>query len=1295
MSQNVRQNNLFAAEDFTKIYKSFKNVDFKAYDYDTIQQSMVDYLSAHYPESFNDYIDSDEYIATIQLLAGIASSLAFRVDLNSRENFLDTAERRDSIIRLAKMVNYQPKRNIAASGIFKIVGIQTSEPIQDNYGRSLENYTTFWNDPNNTNSYDQFITIMNAILSPNNPFGKPYKQETIAGIQTSVYRLNSVAGVEVAYPVSISANGEPLSVEVVNVDINDNGVLEEQHPDPANAFSLLYANDGQGLDSENTGFFFYFKQGNMRSQDYRFDFPIQNRVAPINATNINETDVYVQEINDAGDVQAKWKKVPNTNSGNNVIYNAIDIGERNIYSINSGFEDTISIVYPDGNFGEVPTGIFRTWYRTSANKKFIIRPDDASGLSINIPYIGTDGQEYSARFVFSLQYTVSNAAPSETNEQVKVRAPQVYYTQERMVNNEDYNVFPLTRGNEIAKARATNRTHAGHSRYISLNDPTGFHQNLTIAGSDGALFKDNQVPFEVVNLDNDTNESTTIASVNVTSFLKNHFLNNFFYDEFILEYRKYKELNYNATSDTYNKFNVYEFIGTKHTFSPYPDTKIDNTGRFLNTETSVFLDLESDPMAYGSFKFLSVGCKIRFQSNDANGKHLYATVKTIVTSKNVATGIDDTVFTLDINVPKGWYIVEIFPAFRTTLTADEKDIISLQIKNRNNFALRYDVEAIDGAWKVFNLFDQNAEYSLLVPSTNWLAYATYVSGIQNSTNTEQYEFRSRGTRYVFESYREVRFYFDPENDNYDPITQQYERDTITITSDNTIPKQREIWVFDGDVGVWRHYLNTDVFYPSTYIPLKCRDISADDVSVSALVGTGYNFSISMGIVSISATPADGDQVEIIYLRPTDSLGENIDWNIHDNYIQEDGYLDTSKVEIIPADSNEDGVPDEMFSFQNVVATDDIVFFENFVNFDGYTTSRTWFSKWLDVRKDSSPTFTYDDLTSSNMVLTVAANVADTKRQISLFVIQEILDGNIKIAQDMNDIVGLVLFTERRDENGVQIITVNNESAPIMQQLVKNNSVTIQSIIQLSAFTAQQILDVYELDPVTYVLDNNHFIRNGRSFTQNYNSPESYSFSYIWDHVSPDNVRINPSISNILDLIIMTNTYYSDILNWKGKRGSLNDMPVAPTSEELRIQFNELDNYKMMSDQIIYKPAKFKLLFGPQAKPELQAKFKVVKLPNTTLSDNEVKSKIVDAIDAFFDIRNWDFGESFYYTELAAFIHQQLTNIISTVVIVPEYREANFGDLFQIKSEPNELFISTATILDVQIVASLNNSNLRI
>ena len=169
---------LLVAEDWTKIYQSFKNSDFKSYDFETLRRTMISYLRENYPEDFNDYVDSSEYIALIDLIAYLGQNLSFRVDLNARENFLETAQRRESILRLAQLINYNAKRNIAASGLLKLTSVRTTESIYDGSGVNLANASVSWNDATNPNWYSQFITILNAAMPSNSTFGKPYSKKT-------------------------------------------------------------------------------------------------------------------------------------------------------------------------------------------------------------------------------------------------------------------------------------------------------------------------------------------------------------------------------------------------------------------------------------------------------------------------------------------------------------------------------------------------------------------------------------------------------------------------------------------------------------------------------------------------------------------------------------------------------------------------------------------------------------------------------------------------------------------------------------------------------------------------------------------------------------------------------------------------------------------------------------------------------------------------------------------------------------------------------------------------------------
>ena len=62
-----------------------------------------------------------------------------RVDLNARENFLELAERRESILRLARLLSYNPKRNQTANGLLKFESIATTEDIVDSNGTNLAN----------------------------------------------------------------------------------------------------------------------------------------------------------------------------------------------------------------------------------------------------------------------------------------------------------------------------------------------------------------------------------------------------------------------------------------------------------------------------------------------------------------------------------------------------------------------------------------------------------------------------------------------------------------------------------------------------------------------------------------------------------------------------------------------------------------------------------------------------------------------------------------------------------------------------------------------------------------------------------------------------------------------------------------------------------------------------------------------------------------------------------------------------------------------------------------------------
>ena len=89
MSSTDRQNRLLVAEDWKRIYQSYRNADFQSYDFDNLRRTMISYIRENYPEDFTDYIESSEYMALVDAVAFLGQSLSFRLDLASRENFIE------------------------------------------------------------------------------------------------------------------------------------------------------------------------------------------------------------------------------------------------------------------------------------------------------------------------------------------------------------------------------------------------------------------------------------------------------------------------------------------------------------------------------------------------------------------------------------------------------------------------------------------------------------------------------------------------------------------------------------------------------------------------------------------------------------------------------------------------------------------------------------------------------------------------------------------------------------------------------------------------------------------------------------------------------------------------------------------------------------------------------------------------------------------------------------------------------------------------------------------------------
>ena len=97
--------------------------------------------------------------------------------------------------------------------------------------------------------------------------------------------------------------------------------------------------------------------------------------------------------------------------------------------------------------------------------------------------------------------------------------------------------------------------------------------------------------------------------------------------------------------------------------------------------------------------------------------------------------------------------------------------------------------------------------------------------------------------------------------------------------------------------------------------------------------------------------------------------------------------------------------------------------------------------------------------------------------------------------------------------------------------------------------------------------------------------------FHYTHVADSSYRIDPSASNIIDTYLLTKSYDNNIRKFVA--GEIEVKPLPQSNDELFRSYGaEINKIKSISDEVIYYPAKYKILFGSKAPADLQVKFKI-------------------------------------------------------------------------------------------------------
>ena len=1036
MAQNIRQSKLFAAEDYVAVYESYVNANLQAFDYDTIRAAMVNYVRSTYPENYNDWIESSEFVALLDVVAQMGHNLAFRVDLNSRNNFLSTAERQDSVYKLAEFIGYTPRRNVPAFGEMKVVSVKTNESVIGSAGTSLGGQDIKFESTSNVNNLDDFIAVMNSILQFGNQYGSPKKQTSVNNITQQFYDLNNTTN-QIKYDITGLANGKSSTYNVVSVDLEDN-VVYEKSPNPTNAFGLYYKNSGLGLSNKDTGFFFAVKEGTLAFQDTSITEAIDNQTIDINVDDVNNSDVWVQTINKDGSVVKDWTNVKNVNAYANTSYNGVIASNRDIFSVKTRQNNQVSVNFADQTFGNAPKGIIRVWYRVSKNESYIVRPDDLANKKVTVDYNGIDGNTYTATITLQLKTSITNASSAETLDSIKQNAPLAYASQNRLVTANDYNTILGYQTSSVVKVKSLNRTFSGHSRYVDFTDPTGEYSNLLINGTDGRLYEKDLVK-----------SKTTVVGQNkdyifekyVKPQLSDFDLINLYYTKFTSAFNNLKTTSYSYAPIT-DVSDANFGNGAFRWNTPGTNLYNANTGFLLPTGSSAVQRVGKTASNY--LNQFRVGALVKFILNDGTGNHKWAKVLNVFA---YGLGIDKTgvqlgeasglrsnglgSITLDTHVPDNSFIDIIIPPFPRLFKTKESNIITTYLEAKRTFALTFDYQT--QSWELDSdpgsLTPDPAE---VFSKNTWLIYFSFSGG--------KYNIYTRATQYILES-SSVAFTNVSMNSGLDSLTKKKARDTIEFTS-----------VVNGAI-------------------------------------------TTSGKMHVSGIEQDSN-----------------------------GVIDSSHVFLSLVDDNSDNRPDNPLVF--------------------------------------------------------------------------------------TDIVG--------------------------------SSVLPETTI-----------------------------------------PGKESLRFEWRHVAADREIVDPSYTNIIDVYVLDKTYDTNYRNWLMTNDG--EEPIPPSSNALATNFTGIEKQKMISDTILYKPVKYKTLFGPTAHSSLRATFNVVKVKGSNVVDSEVRANVVTAINEFFAVSNWEFGETFYFTELAAYVHKELSMSISSFTIIPHGASSVFGELFEITPKADEMFLPDVSIDDIDIV----------
>ena len=790
----------------------------------------------------------------------------------------------------------------------------------------------------------------------------------------------------------------------------------------------------------------------------------------------------------------------------------------------SGFNDVVNYNFGDGVFSAIPVGNFRAYVRSSNGLTYTIDPSEMQGISVAFSYVSRLGRIETLTVGLQLPTPVSNAQARESLPEIKLRAPTRYYTQNRMVNGEDYNNFPYTLYSSIIKSKAINRSSIGVSKNLDLLDPTGKYSSLNSFASDGGLYLNDTNGYLTFTVNDTSNIITFLTDTLASALLLNRTT------QYYLQH--YTRYNINASTGD----------GTVYWQTSTVDAN-SLTGYYYN-----IINGANAPIPVGTFsgfntKYITPGALVKFisppgyyfdQNNrlvsgiagPVNSTYFWTSVLSVVGDGfnqgdgSFSNGTGPV--TLNGYVPSGAIVTQVIPSFSNTFSNDviQECIIRIELQQSFSLVFNNSLTVVENRWSIADY--NNANYFI-----NFL-----------SLGNNRYSVSYKSLIYYFGSVHDTRFSFERDKLVYDPFTGKILQDFINMLATNTQP------------------------------------------------GSNY------------------------------ALASNVQVNIVGQTVLADGYIDDFEVEVSATDVN-----------NRLIITDPDFF--NIVT--GYVTGAQNFGIYTFFELIQDPI---------NLARYQLIPTTDVVYQYPTINSIEVVKYDYPLGQIF------YAYTDNLFYTTVQSTTVTTPYYTLVQQ------------------------PQYSMKP-------------GRQGLQ-----------FQYRHNSNNTTRIDPATTNIIDLYVVTQAYYTAYTNYIVDTTNTIPEPNRPTINDLTQAYGQVNDYKMISDSVILNSVIFQPLFGPKAPAQLRATIKVIKTSSTNASDSEIRSAVLTTMNNYFNINNWNFGDTFYFSELSAYLHSEIGDLISSAVLVPNDPTLTFGDLYEIKCAPYQIFVNAATSNDVLVIPALTQAQLQ-